>query len=217
MKVPPEFESVFQSVELTEREIGFLTWLAGGDSRTVENLKSLIQNIRATRGIGNALQTIGQSPAGGIAMRHQYTRQELESITQETAIYIEGSGIAQLQWGGLEIAQGVKDGYLYCKHIKPFAMDLYGQYWTAFDGLPEESTALGQETNADRIRAISDEELATMLNRFAEGEDAPRYCRNLPECDADMEADSLIPLERCQACLLHWLQQPAEGDVSGAR
>ena len=77
-------------------------------------------------------------------MRHQYTRQELESITQETAIYIEGSGIAQLQWGGLEIAQGVKDGYLYCKHIKPFAMDLYGQYWTAFDGLPEESTALGQ-------------------------------------------------------------------------
>lgn len=56
-----------------------------------------------------------------------------------------------------------------------------------------------------------------MLNRFAEGEDAPRYCRNLPECDADMEADSLIPLERCQACLLHWLQQPAEGDVSGAR
>ena len=48
MKVPPEFESVFQSVELTEREIGFLTWLAGWDSRTVENLKSLIQKIRAT-------------------------------------------------------------------------------------------------------------------------------------------------------------------------
>ena len=50
-------------------------------------------------------------------MRHQYTRAELESITQETAIYIEGAGIAQLQWGGLEIAEGVKDGYLYCKHI----------------------------------------------------------------------------------------------------
>ena len=72
-------------------------------------------------------------------------------------------------------------------------------------------------TNADRIRAMSDEELATMLNRFAEGENAPHYCRNLPECDADMEADRLIPLERCQACLLCWLQQPAEGDVSDAR
>ena len=53
-------------------------------------------------------------------MRHQYTRVELESITQETAIYIEGAGIAQLQWGGLEIAEGCRDGYLYCKHIKPF-------------------------------------------------------------------------------------------------
>ena len=64
-------------------------------------------------------------------------------------------------------------------------------------------------TNADHIRAMSDEELATMLNRFAEGEDASHYCRNLPECDADMEADRLIPLERCRKCLLHWLQQPA--------
>lgn len=53
-------------------------------------------------------------------MRRQYTRQEMESITQETAIYIEGAGIAQLQWGGLEIAEGCRDGYLYCKHIKPF-------------------------------------------------------------------------------------------------
>ena len=72
------------------------------------------------------------------AERHKYTRAELESITQETAIYIEGAGIAQLQWGGLEIAEGCRDGYLYCKHIKPFSMDLYGQYWTAFDGPLEE-------------------------------------------------------------------------------
>lgn len=46
-------------------------------------------------------------------------------------------GLRQLQWGGLEIAEGVKDGYLYCKHIKPFAMELYGKYWTAWDGPPE--------------------------------------------------------------------------------
>lgn len=46
----------------------------------------------------------------------------------------------QLQWGGLEIAEGIRDGYLYCKHIKPFAMDLYDKYWTAFDGPPEEDT-----------------------------------------------------------------------------
>lgn len=70
-------------------------------------------------------------------MRRQYTRQELEQLTTETPLWIEGVGLRQLQWGGLEIAEGVKDGYLYCKHIKPFSLDLYDKYWTAFDGPPE--------------------------------------------------------------------------------
>lgn len=86
-------------------------------------------------------------------MRHQYTRAELESITQETAIYIEGAGIAQLQWGGLEIAEGCRDGYLYCKHIKPFAMELYNRYWTAFDGPPEE----GCDTNGEAKKYTAEE------------------------------------------------------------
>ena len=30
-------------------------------------------------------------------MRHRYTSQELESITRETPVYLEGAGIAQLQ------------------------------------------------------------------------------------------------------------------------
>ena len=38
---------------------------------------------------------------------------------------------------GLE-PEEIRDGYLYCKHIKPFAMELYNRYWTAFDGPPEE-------------------------------------------------------------------------------
>lgn len=70
-------------------------------------------------------------------MRHRYTRQELESITRETPVYLEGAGIAQLQWGGLEIAEGVRDGYLYCKHIKPFALELYDKYWTAYEMEPD--------------------------------------------------------------------------------
>ena len=63
-------------------------------------------------------------------MRHKYTAQELESITRETPVYLEGAGIAQLQWGGWEIAEGVRDGYLFCKHIKPFAMELHDKYWS---------------------------------------------------------------------------------------
>lgn len=71
-------------------------------------------------------------------MRHKYTARELESINRETPLYIKGVGLYQIQWGGWEIATGSKDGYLYCKHIKPFSLDLYDKYWTAWDGVPEE-------------------------------------------------------------------------------
>ena len=68
-------------------------------------------------------------------------------------------------------------------------------------------------TNAQKIRSMSDEELADFINRCTSVEGAPRFCRNLPECDADLETDTLIPLERCSACLLHWLKQPAKEDA----
>ena len=43
-------------------------------------------------------------------MRHQYTRVELESITQETAIYIEGAGIAPVSYTHLKAPlSGVRD------------------------------------------------------------------------------------------------------------
>ena len=78
-------------------------------------------------------------------MRHQYTRAEVESITQETPIYIEGAGIAQLQWGGVEIATHIHNGRLCLKHeadSRGLLLSLYGQVWVAFDGPPErEETA----------------------------------------------------------------------------
>ena len=66
------------------------------------------------------------------------------------------------------------------------------------------------QTNADRIRAMSDEELSQNINRLLEGEISIPYCREPPECDDDLERDVLIPLERCEQCVLHWLRQPAE-------
>lgn len=66
------------------------------------------------------------------------------------------------------------------------------------------------QTNADRIRSMTDEELAREINLLLEGEISIPYCRELPECDADVERDALIPLERCEQCVLHWLRQPAE-------
>lgn len=69
-------------------------------------------------------------------------------------------------------------------------------------------------TNSDRVRAMSDEKLAKAINLLAEGESAIQYCRSLPECDEDLERDTVIPLDRCEKCVLHWLQQPVKEDTT---
>lgn len=63
-------------------------------------------------------------------------------------------------------------------------------------------------TNADRIRSMSDEELAEFINCCTSGDGTPDFCRRLPECDDDLESDTLIPFERCNQCLLYWLRHP---------
>ena len=52
-------------------------------------------------------------------------------------------------------------------------------------------------TNADRIRAMSDEELAAFLN-------STEVCDGHP-----LENCSLATIS-CEACILKWLQQPAK-------
>lgn len=69
-------------------------------------------------------------------------------------------------------------------------------------------------TNSDRVRAMSDEELAKAINLLVDGESAIQYCRSLPECDEDLERDTVIPLDRCEKCVLHWLQQPVKEDTT---
>lgn len=69
-------------------------------------------------------------------------------------------------------------------------------------------------SNADRIRAMSDEELAKAINLLVDGESAIQYCRSLPECDEDLERDTVISLDRCEKCVLHWLQQPVKEDTT---
>lgn len=61
MKAPAEFEDVFQDVELTEREIGFLVWVAGWDSYTITNLQSVIQKVRA-KAIDDVIQPSNEPP-----------------------------------------------------------------------------------------------------------------------------------------------------------
>lgn len=65
-----------------------------------------------------------------------------------------------------------------------------------------------QKTNADRIRAMSDEDLARLCFRGAP------YCKaEKPlECNITGFVDGLTP---CEQCCLEWLQKPAEEADSG--
>ena len=61
-------------------------------------------------------------------------------------------------------------------------------------------------TNADRIRAMTDEELMDMLYCA----DSLGWCKNLPECYRLLDTEDGVPEEKCKACLAKWLQKPAE-------
>ena len=64
-----------------------------------------------------------------------------------------------------------------------------------------------QMTNADRIRAMSDEELATFISEIAD------ECERNTECNQHCYG---CDIEYCvrESCL-KWLQQPAEEDENG--
>jgi hypothetical protein len=66
-----------------------------------------------------------------------------------------------------------------------------------------------QKTNADRIRCMSDEELAKIIVSESVSEKIP-FCQNKPECSKMLDDDELIPESHCIKCALDWLQKPAE-------
>lgn len=66
-----------------------------------------------------------------------------------------------------------------------------------------------KQTNADRIRSMTDEELAQILVSEPIAETIP-FCQNKPECERLLETASGIPESMCVECALDWLQQPVE-------
>lgn len=65
------------------------------------------------------------------------------------------------------------------------------------------------KTRAEKIRSMTDEELADILHSFAEMEDRIGWCRDLPECDVDLESEDGVPEMRCRECIPHWLKEEA--------
>lgn len=71
--------------------------------------------------------------------------------------------------------------------------------------------AKNKQTNADKIRNMSDEELAHFceLMRFDEESKIP-YCKNLKECDDLLDSDKDIPEYMCEKCMLDWLKSEVQ-------
>jgi hypothetical protein len=72
--------------------------------------------------------------------------------------------------------------------------------WLYADRLGEEKQTQKTQTNADRIRAMSDEELVDFLGEY----------KSCDICDEGCEACSYHG--DCNKRLLDWLKQPAEGE-----
>lgn len=72
----------------------------------------------------------------------------------------------------------------------------------------ERLEAAKPQTNADRIRAMSDEELGMYLIQAHDCELYIPFCTSKPECGELLEKDELTK-EHCLVCMMKWLQQPA--------
>lgn len=71
-------------------------------------------------------------------------------------------------------------------------------------------------SNADHIRSMSDEELATILYSVFNIDDLKiPFCKNKPECNELMDADKEIPESMCLRCMLDWLKRPYKEDEFG--
>jgi hypothetical protein len=64
-------------------------------------------------------------------------------------------------------------------------------------------------TNGDRIRAMSDEELAKYLMQANDCGLSIPFCQNKKECDGLLD-NGIIPDEMCMACMMAWLQKEAD-------
>lgn len=65
-------------------------------------------------------------------------------------------------------------------------------------------------TRADRIRAMSDEELAVYIQNLMNEGDTGFFCKQYKECSDLLECDEFVPEEWCTKCMVAWLQQPME-------
>lgn len=67
------------------------------------------------------------------------------------------------------------------------------------------------KTQADKIRLMSDEELADYIIFIgANIEEKIPYCKSTPQCTEILDSGRIVPDKMCRECLVKWLKSEAE-------
>lgn len=86
MKIPAEFEDIFHGVELKEKETQFLSWIVEWDARTIQNMRAVLEKVRAA-GIADA-PTLSALQTENERLRAELTR-EAEARKKQSDILCE--------------------------------------------------------------------------------------------------------------------------------
>lgn len=62
-------------------------------------------------------------------------------------------------------------------------------------------------TNGDKIRSMTDEELAVVIIKESRIGDYIHFCTSKTECEKRLETDEDIPDEWCIGCLVEWMKK----------
>ena len=65
-------------------------------------------------------------------------------------------------------------------------------------------------THGDKIRSMSDEEIAELLYQFESLSDELKFSKNKADCDKILNDGKEIPDNMCKGCLVEWLQSEVE-------
>lgn len=66
------------------------------------------------------------------------------------------------------------------------------------------------QTNADRIRSMTDEELAELLYSLQTEDLDGMFCKTEDKCEEMMDSGDEIPKSMCKQCLVKWLRAESE-------
>ena len=72
------------------------------------------------------------------------------------------------------------------------------------------SMAKKPQTNADRIRSMTDEELAELLYSLQTEDLDGMFCKTENKCEEMMDSGDEIPKSMCKQCLVKWLKAESE-------